>query len=218
MALDQKIRSACYDCPEELRDYDSPRCQNCEKRLEYLAAIDGENISPTQYHPEGKKKKLTPDDLKDLRGMLKNVCRRTGVDFEKELMAGVNDHHVASIRKHIVCLMSSVFKMRDCDIAEFLHLTPQYVNFIIASRNGDMNQSIATLYGEDLGDNPDEKLIDDMTRNGFVIYVDFSSYPELYKQVGRMASNEMRPKSLQVLYMLQSFINREMRVENEEAV
>lgn len=213
---DKKLRSACFDCPPEARDYDSPTCQNCTKRLERLTEIDGENVSQTAIVIPIKRK-LNKRDLKEAKATIRNVCKRTGVNYKLELMAGVSDKNVSNVRKHLICLMQKVYRMSDGAIAELMNVTPQYVNNTIATRNSDPN-AMVTFFGEDPEPkDPDDVIDESMIANGYMVMIDFSTYPELFKQISRMASDQMRPRKLQILFMLQAFIDREMNLGIQNA-
>lgn len=208
-----KLRSACYDCPPEDRQPDSDRCQNCKKRIDRLNEIDSENITPQLSVVGGRKKvkRLTKKLKKEIESTIRNICKRTKVDYDKELMADVQDNHVAMIRKHCIMIIQKVYKLTDGAIAEIFNVSPQYVNHVIATRNYDLNESMVTFFGENLDPHdPDDVITESMIDSGYLMLIDFSNYPNLFKEICRLASNEMRPRRLQVLFMLQAFIDREM--------
>ena len=212
MAEEKRLQSACLECPPEDRDYDSEKCISCTKKTDRLLEIGG--LSPRNIPNSGSTEPPSAKDVEEARRTIKNICRRTGIDYEREMMAGVQDKNITDVRKHVIMVLHRIYKMSDGAVAELLNVTPQYINIIVAGGNGDVNGTMIQFFGEDTDvKNQDEVISDELISNGYLVMIDFSNYPELYKSISRLASIDMRPKRLQILYMLQSFIDREMKIE-----
>lgn len=179
--IERKLRSACFECEPEERDYDSPKCQNCDKRLKRLKEI-AMNVGDD------------PEEIKEhsdkIQKVIKLACENSGVDYKRELMALERDHKTTSVRKAIIVQLKATLRVKQADIARYLGVTPQYVHTVLREQgaSNDHNFSNSSVIG-----------------GHQVVTLDFTNDPDLYGKLEDLADVENRSVALQAFHILYQY-------------
>jgi hypothetical protein len=194
-----KRRSACFDCPPELRSYESNRCKKCEKKHRRLEDIGG-LCEPAPMRtvkggdmPMPKNSREIPNKEKIIKA-IKGICEANDVSYDRELLTKNKDKKVTQVRRYvIVTLAREPHGLNSSQIAKVLSLSQQYVSHVAKH-----HQYLKSTQHNNL------KVPDENKNPGNIIDIDFNGNEDLLEIVEQLAIKELRPVRLQLLRMIQS--------------
>jgi hypothetical protein len=224
------LKNPCLECDHHLagKDKNCEKCKNCEKRLEYVHAIDTSRSSSVSEHVDleghggaDPKSKENLADKDPIEKHIRSVCQTHGITVEK-LRAGTKgkkDPDFQIFRDSIIReLASGKFgKLSQEKIGEYLNLSGHTVHCRMKimeikpmrprSKKAAKKKAPKTKPMASATTPPDKK----------VITLALDDHPALYDDLLKLANKKLRTIENQALYILLQVQKRGMPLENTQA-
>lgn len=179
-------QSPCLECPPEKRNYNSRRCMECEKRINYTRAIGGMTHS-------------LPVNLSDLNKENK-MNFKSDAPTTKKIEAKNNKRRIIT-EQDIEFISKNRKTMTYEQMGEHLDRKPSMIGYIIhryiknpKSKRSEKKIEIENDIGPGSGEN--------------MILLNFAGHEELYQQILSIAAEDFREPHLQALFMINEYCKR----------
>jgi len=222
------LKNPCLECDHHLagKDKNCEKCKNCEKRLEYVHAIDTSRSSSVSEHVdlEGYGG-ADPKSIQNLAGKdpiekhIRSVCQTHGITVEK-LRAGTKgrkDPEFHNIRDSIIRVLASgkFGKLTQEKIGEYISLS----DWAVSQRMKIMETKPVRPRSKKASKKkaPKAKPAAPATRpDRKVITLALDDHPELYNDLLKLSRERLRTIENQALYILLQVQKRGMTLEKTQ--